>query len=260
METQNQGFAICIVAVAPLRAEGSDRSEMVSQVLFGEHVAVIGQTEKWWLVRNAYDQYEGWIDFRQLAAVSQDTYTELENGSPLVPLQAGLSVSHPQWGRTFLSPGSPLPFYDNGKLEFGGHHFTVDFQPHTPGLSDLVKTARFFQNTPYLWGGRNISGIDCSGFCQAVYRLNGIRLRRDASQQAEHGSLVAFLAEARDGDLAFFDNEQGRITHVGLMMGNDTIIHASGKVRIDRIDDEGIFNAELGKYSHRLRIIKRLVE
>ncbi|PST81850.1 hydrolase [Pedobacter yulinensis] len=260
METPNKGFGICVVAVAPLRAEGSDRAEMVSQVLFGEHVTVIEKTDKWWLIQNAYDGYEGWIDFRQLTAIDQETFVRLEAPGHLVPLQAGLAVHHPEWGRTFLSPASPLPFYDNGTCRLGGHTFTLNFEPYLPGQEDLIGMARFFRNTPYLWGGRNLSGIDCSGFCQTIFRLGGIRLRRDASQQAEQGSLVAFLAEARDGDLAFFDNEQGRITHVGMMIGNDTIIHASGKVRIDRIDDQGIFNAELGRYSHRLRILKRFME
>jgi cell wall-associated NlpC family hydrolase len=160
-----------------------------------------------------------------------------------------------------LSPGSTLPFYQNGFCAIGDEKFEVKFHPmisDRENFSQLVEqTAKFFQNAPYLWGGRTLFGIDCSGFSQIVYQLLGIQLQRDASQQAEQGQLVDFLTSAIAGDLAFFDNEDGKIIHVGIMLNNHQIIHAAGKVRIDPIDDQGIFNPELGKYTHKLRIIKR---
>ena len=141
--------------------------------------------------------------------------------------------------------------------------FEVFFIPFQPGLNPsadaLIVTALFFQNAPYLWGGRTLFGIDCSGFSQIVFKLNGIKLNRDAWQQAEQGAVVDFLPEAKSGDLAFFDNAEGRIIHVGIMLGTNKIIHASGKVRVDTIDNQGIYNAEMGRYTHKLRIIKRFI-
>ena len=124
-------------------------------------------------------------------------------------------------------------------------------------LNNVVENAMFFQHAPYLWGGRTLFGIDCSGFVQIVFKLAGIKLLRDASQQALQGDTVHFLPEVQPGDVAFFDNEEGRIIHVGILLNNKEIIHASGQVRIDLIDDQGIFNVELNRYSHKLRIIKR---
>ena len=121
----------------------------------------------------------------------------------------------------------------------------------------IRQAAMKYLDVPYLWGGKSLCGIDCSGFSQQVYRQFGIKLPRDSYQQAEFGEVVGFLLEAKCGDLAFFDNEEGRITHVGIMLSNDQIIHASGKVRIDKIDNQGIINAETGARTHKLRIIKR---
>jgi gamma-D-glutamyl-L-lysine dipeptidyl-peptidase len=127
-----------------------------------------------------------------------------------------------------------------------------------PFEAALIKqNALGFLDTPYLWGGKTACGIDCSGFSQQVFKQFGIKLPRDSYQQAEAGEVVGFLMEAQCGDLAFFDNEEGRITHVGIMLGNDEIIHSSGKVRIDKIDSQGIINSETGARTHKLRIIKR---
>ena len=143
----------------------------------------------------------------------------------------------------------------------GETRYKLEGQVRHPNInefrSSVTDAAMFFMNAPYLWGGRSVFGIDCSGFTQMVFRQFGIRLKRDAWQQAEQGELLGFIQEARAGDLAFFDNEEGRITHVGIMLNNNRIIHASGKVRIDTIDTQGIFNKDLNKYTHKLRIVKR---
>jgi cell wall-associated NlpC family hydrolase len=117
-----------------------------------------------------------------------------------------------------------------------------------------------FLNSAYLWGGRSIFGVDCSGFCQTVFRFIGIPLLRDAYQQASQGEAIGFLEETKLGDLAFFDNEEGRITHVGMLLDQDTIIHASGRVRMDTIDHLGIVNVDTGLHTHKLRIIKRMLK
>ena len=125
--------------------------------------------------------------------------------------------------------------------------------------SDIVSTAFLYLNAPYLWGGKSPFGIDCSGFTQMVYKLCGYKLLRDAYQQSNQGDALSFIEESEPGDLAFFDNEEGKIIHVGIIMENNYIIHASGKVRIDRLDHLGIYNAEQNKHTHRLRVIKKIV-
>lgn len=255
-------YGICRVAVAPLRAEPSDRAEITSQLLFGDHVQIIEKTENWWKISNAYDGYEGWMDFKQLAGVMPDTWERLNDYSHLAPVSLTNTLTAEDGSTYYLSPGSNLPLYEDGYCCIGNEKFKAGFNPKKVAGStknDLIAEAMFFQNVPYLWGGRNLYGIDCSGFMQIVFKLNGIKLSRDAWQQAEQGSVVDFLQEVRPGDVAFFDNDAGRITHVGMMLNTTDIIHASGKVRIDKMDNQGIYNAELGRYTHKLRIIKRFI-
>lgn len=258
-----QQYGICRVTVSPLRAEPSDKAEISSQLLFGDHVEILEKTEKWWLVCNAYDGYEGWIDFKQLAVLSIDQYVKNHECDHFVPAEVLNIVIDEEGSKYYLSPGSNLPMLDDGFCTLGTEKFMVMFTPRKVSpehiSNEVVSNALFFQNAPYLWGGRSLFGIDCSGFVQIVFKLNGVLLKRDAWQQAEQGEVVDFLPEVQPGDVAFFDNEEGRIIHVGIMLDNQRIIHASGKVRIDPIDDQGIFNAELGRYSHKLRIIKRYI-
>ena len=123
----------------------------------------------------------------------------------------------------------------------------------------MTSTAYLFLNAPYLWGGKTPLGIDCSGFTQLVYKINGVKLKRDASDQALQGQTLSFIEESEPGDLAFFDDSEGNITHVGLLLENHRIIHASGMVRIDKIDQSGIFNIETQSHSHKLRFIKKMI-
>lgn len=251
-------FALCRVAIAPMRAEPTDRAEIVSQLLFGDNVVVLQKSDRWWRVRSLHDQYEGWIDFKQVTLVSEPAEIFY-----LAPPHVHNELTAGDGSKYYLAAGSNLPAYKDGFCQVGEERFKlefdpmyVDFQKPAATVTDL---AHFYTNAPYLWGGRTLFGIDCSGFVQAVFKMAGIHLRRDASQQAEQGSTVDFLPHAVAGDIAFFDNEEGKITHVGILLGNDTIIHSSGKVRVDPIDDQGIFNPELQRYTHKLRIIKRFL-
>lgn len=256
-------YHVCRVAIGPLRKEPSDKSEIVSQLLFGDRAKVLEKTEKWCLVQCLHDGYEGWMDYKQLEKISEQEFNNDEAFKYLSPLQPANVLVAENGTKYYLSPGSRLPFFKDGFCHLGRRKFEVQFEHITANAEqfrqNVESTALFFENTPYLWGGRTLFGIDCSGFVQMVYHLNGLQLRRDASQQAEQGELVDFLASAQLADLAFFDNEEGRITHVGLMLSNNKIIHSAGMVRIDPIDDQGIYNAELGKYTHKLRIIKRFI-
>jgi len=258
-----QEYGICRVAIAPLRTEASDKAEISSQLLFGDHVEILEKKENWWLVYNAYDGYEGWMDFKQLVMISLEQYANNHDCDHIVPAELVGTVVDEEGSKYYLSPGSNLPMLENGFCYLGDQKFKVMFTPlkttafHT--VEELIQHALFFLNAPYLWGGKNLFGIDCSGFVQIVFKMNGLQLKRDAWQQAEQGEVVDFLPAVKPGDVAFFDNADGRIIHVGIMLSADRIIHASGKVRIDSIDDQGIYNAELGRYSHQLRIIKRFI-
>lgn len=256
METE---YGICRIAVAPLRGDATDRAEIVSQLLFGDRIKIIAKQEKWWLIESANDNYQGWADFKQFSIISSTDFFANNASIFLAPCSYDNSLTAEDGTTYHLSAGSSLPFYENGSCRISEAKFTVNFSPFrvSSDANEIEEIAKFFLNTPYLWGGRNVFGIDCSGFVQLVFKFMGIALRRDANQQAEHGEIVSFLSEAKLGDVAFFDNAEQKITHVGLMLNNHTIIHAAGKVRIDAIDDQGIFNAELGKYTHALRIIKR---
>ncbi|WP_256007394.1 C40 family peptidase [Pedobacter deserti] len=259
-----QHFAICRVAVAPLRTEPSDKAEISTQLLFGDHVEILQQTEKWWQVRNAADEYIGWSDFKQFSKITLEQYLANHNSRYLAPASLQNTIQAEDGSLYHLSPGSSLPLYDSGCCYLGDQKFQVMFQPRilqedgTPAkASDIIKDAQFFLNASYLWGGKNLFGIDCSGLVQIAYRLNGIQLKRDAWQQAEQGTAVASLSEAQTSDVAFFTNDEGRVIHVGILLDQDRIIHASGKVRTDQIDQEGIYNQELGRYTHKLSDIKR---
>jgi cell wall-associated NlpC family hydrolase len=257
-----QLFGICRVSVAPMRSEPSDKAENASQLLFGDFVEVVEQQERWWYIRNSFDLYEGWVDFRQLTPISREDYFEGEKARYLAPAQAINVLTDPQENKLYLSAASNLPGFKDGFCFLGSQKYKVLFEPTIPQWTDrnaLISTALFFLNTPYLWGGRSFFGIDCSGFVQNVFKLNGVSLKRDACQQAEGGEIVDFLSEVKAGDVAFFDNTEGKITHVGIMLNATEIIHASAKVKIDPIDSQGIFSVELGKYTHSLRIIKRYI-
>ncbi|UPQ78774.1 C40 family peptidase [Flavobacterium azooxidireducens] len=252
-------YGICNLAIIPLRIEPNDRSEQVSQVLFGEHFEILEQLKQWFKIRLQYDNYEGWIDSKQCQIISESDFIEISNSAlilnhdlveyvttkddSLIPIPIGASVS-------FLN----FEGINKNNFEFEGLKVT-GIKPK----SDLIKTAFMYLNAPYLWGGKTPFGIDCSGFTQMVYKLNGYKLLRDASQQSTQGEALSFIEESEPGDLAFFDNEEGRIIHVGIIMNDNYIIHASGKVRIDRLDHLGIYNAETNRHTHKLRVIKKII-
>jgi hypothetical protein len=194
--------------------------------------------------------------------ISDTAHAGLSNLNAILGLSGIHAVSKTDISEVLrLLAGTIIPQIVDNYFYLGETRYKIEGQVHHPNInefrSSVADAAMFFMNAPYLWGGRSIFGIDCSGFTQMVFRQFGIRIKRDAWQQAEQGELVGFIQEARVGDLAFFDNEEGRITHVGIMLDNNRIIHASGKVRIDAIDPQGIFNKELNKYTHKLRIVKR---
>lgn len=234
---------ICIVTVAPVRAESSDRAEIVTEILFGESADILEVNKNWTRIKMHYDGYEGWMDTKQLKPVTGE---DLARRKVTVVTEDFSSVLMND-GKTLLSMGSEVDF-----------PVVASRRSHDVRES-IALTAKEFLNVPYLWGGKSYFAVDCSGFTQLVYKIHDVRLPRDASQQAGVGESLTFVEESRAGDLAFFENAEGKIVHVGIMLENQRIIHASGKVRIDTLDSTGIFNKELNKHTHKLRVIKNVL-
>ena len=245
-----------------MRAEPSDRSEMVNVVLFGEAFEIVERKPKWIKIRLQHDSYEGWIDHQMCRVISADVYEDLRTAPKYFQGALAGQITD-EFGHSFsLTKGACLPGLQGESLNIGGYNFSFNGLLHESKRSReaLKETALEYLGTPYYWGGRTTFGIDCSGFTQMVYRMNGIFLPRDASQQAKKGTSLSFLEECKPGDLAFFDNSEGNIVHVGIVLEDYKIIHASGRVRIDTLDHSGIYNNELGVHTHKLRVLKSVVD
>jgi len=252
-------FGICNLSIIPLRIEPSDRSEIVSQVLFGEHFEILEQLKQWSKIKLQFDDYEGWVDSKQYQIISKSEFKQLSED--VIVLNADL-LEYITGSNNLLLPiplGSSLSFLNHSDINTSNFNFEGTKISGIKQKNDILNTAFMYLNAPYLWGGKTPFGIDCSGFTQMVYKLNGYKLLRDASQQALQGESLSFIEESEPGDLAFFDNEEGNIIHVGIIMEDNYIIHASGKVRIDRLDHLGIYNSEANRHTHKLRVIKKII-
>ncbi len=259
-------FGISDLSIIPMRSEKSERSEMVSQVLFGELYEVLEVTDKWVYIRLLHDNYEGWIDRKMHLPVSDEYAENYRSEEPVLATEVfNIVVKEGDYGNKLIVSGSVFPFLnaDTRKMLVGEDTYTLISKLKEVGIDSLrdliIGYALMYYNTPYLWGGRTPYGIDCSGLVQMVYRIAGINLPRDASQQVECGQNFSFVEEALPGDLAFFGDDAGAITHVGIIWEQNRIIHASGRVRVDKIDHQGIFNEDLKRYTHNLKVIKRII-
>ena len=248
-------------SILAMRESPNHKSEMINQVLFGEPFEIIDENGDWNKIRLAHDGYIGWVLAQQIQKIESKDYRDLiDTPQHLVSDTLDL-LEHdtPSKTRTVLA-GSQLPFFDKDekKVRVGSEIF--QFMGRTSSRKrtrkELLMNAYLYSNAPYLWGGRSAFGIDCSGLTQMAYLLTGMSLLRDASQQATQGKTIDFIEEAQAGDLLFFDNEDGQITHVGIFIRENRILHASGSVRIDGIDQTGIYNQDLNKHTHKLRLIK----
>ncbi|WP_335964440.1 C40 family peptidase [Galbibacter sp. PAP.153] len=247
-------YGICHLSIVPLRNEPQHIGELSSQVLYGDHFKVLERRKQWSKIRLAFDKYEGWIENTQYQLIDEELYHIVEK-EKLV-----LSADLVEFVYDNQNNLLPIPLGCNVKAT---EHLSGSFDGETKqGVlpkENIIETAYLYLNTPYLWGGKTPFGIDSSGFAQMVYKLNGHKLLRNAAQQASQGEALSFIEESEPGDLAFFDDDEGNIIHVGIIMKDNYIIHAHGKVRIDRIDHTGIFNVDTKTHSHKLRVIKKII-
>ena len=272
---------ISLHSVVPVRAEASEASEQGTQMLFGETCEILKPSEishqpsdKWRYVRLDNDSQEGWVDTKMITPMTEDEYTEYRkayqaSAQVLFPMAYAVSENNNQ--TIPLTAGTRLPNYKEGRFEILGVGFRIDpsmvtEKPLVMNEQNLLQTVRFFLNVPYLWGGKNALGMDCSGFTQIIMSLFGKKLLRNAREQATQGEPVGSLSEAKAGDLVFFDHEDGKISHVGIIIDSERVIHCSGRVKVEKIDAKGIFSAERadkdhpkGQYTHHLVQIRRMV-
>jgi cell wall-associated NlpC family hydrolase len=253
---------ICKITLIPMRKEPSETSEMVSQVLFGETYSILDEVDKWKKIKLDYDGYSGWIDAKQINIIDGPIFFNFNNsGNCVTDKLITTATIKGKTGIYYLLAGSDLCNLIENTFSIGETNYQLTFpiSPLTYSQSEtIVYAALQFINIPYLWGGRSSFGIDCSGLVQTACKIAGIKMPRDASQQALEGKQLIATDELRPADLAFFENEAGKIVHVGIILLPGKIIHSSGHVRIDTIDNDGIFNEDRQEYTHKLKIIKRL--
>ena len=245
-------LGICNISIIPIRKEKSQKSEMTSQLLYGETFEILEFSENWSYIKMNFDNYEGWIKNNQYVKIENEGFNVINE--PRYCLDLVEFVESPNKKLKIIVMGSNVS--NAGILN---DKFDGNFSNNKKKKDEAVKIALSLINTPYLWGGRSPFGIDCSGFSQLAYKMIGVSLPRDAKDQAKIGSTLSFIDESQAGDLAFFHDEEDKIIHVGIILKDNHIIHASGKVRIDRLDQTGIYNNELNTHTHKLRIIKKII-
>ena len=220
----------------------------------------------WTNVKLAYDGYEGWIDTKMITPINARTLNKIEKSPTAVTSDIITIVPVNEEQNLMLAAGSTLPVWRPYLKQFSVIQDTylatgeVIYGNLKNQREIAIQQALKYFNAPYLWGGRTPFGVDCSGFTQIIYKMIGIKLPRDASEQVKIGTAMSFVDEAEPGDLAFFDDEEGNIVHVGIIWKRNKIIHASGKVRIDNVDQFGIFNIDTQRYTHKMRVMKKIIE
>lgn len=257
---------ICLNSIASIREEASHKSQLVTQMLFGDLFEVLEIQDSWLLVKMLYDGYEGWVSENQATLISEADYNEITEKPVIISGDIIQVLTNISTGNSFLvSAGSTMYGVNPEKFSIlkDEYRYNGNLSILDNSASQAVNNAMLFLNSPYLWGGRTSLGVDCSALIQIAFKMCGIKIPRDSYQQVDEGFPIHLINEAQAGDLCFFDDfkddeEENKITHVGMLIDEHHIIHAHGKVRIDLIDHNGIFSKDKNKYTHRLRLIKRV--
>lgn len=255
-------FGICPLGIIPVRSTTSHKAEMLTQLLFGEVVEILEKKgRQWYKVLCPWDNCIGWVSANELQLIKEPLYKRYKEDNTY-----SLEIFQAVMGEKAFIPiplGAKLPIFDGIRLQIGRDNFTFSGQVvfsekiKNPAAF-ILKVARRYLNAPFLWGGRTPLGIDSPGLAQMIYKITGTYLPRFANQQVFCGEDIDFIEQALPGDLAFFENPKGQICHVGIIWENEQILHAFGKVRLDKIDHFGIFNEDIGRYTHTLRVVKRI--
>jgi len=259
--------AIVLHSVVPVRSDASEMAGQETQLLFAQTCSILEQRGNWTRIHNDEDGQEGWVDSKMITRLSEKEQREVSSypKEAMVQLPMAYAVSENNGQTIPLTMGTRLPNYQDGRFEILGVAFRIDASmvadhPLNMDEKTLCQVVRFLLNTPYLWGGKNAMGMDCSGFTQIVHSLFGHRLLRNASEQATGGRTVKSLKSAKAGDLAFFDHQDGKISHVGILLDANRIVHCSGRVKVEKTDDRGIYSMEAdNQYTHHLVVIKRYI-
>jgi len=252
-------YGICSLAAITCKAESNHKSEQINQLVFGEFYTVLEKTADWYKISCAYDGYEGWIHRKHHTPVTEKEFELLSDEKPARALETFGVVTDDSTNFFANIPlGSSLPFFNSGKFKLNEKEFHYNGKISEQQFSNCARYAKMYVNTPYLWGGRTPMGIDCSGFVQMTFKLCGINLKRDSKDQALQGTLISQLSETREGDLVFFGTEE-KVNHVGMLLDSSTVIHASGKVKIEKIDAKGITGNVEKDYTHFLKSIRRII-
>ena len=246
------GLGICNLSIVPVRISDSDKSEMITQLVYGDLFTIVEEKDKWTKIKSEFDNYEGWIDSKQYKRLDESENIIIDN--PTYSCDLVEFIENENKELITISIGSNI-----SNINLLNHKYEGKSISGKQNRDSIVNTALLYLHSPYLWGGKTPFGIDCSGFTQMVYKINGYKILRDAKDQATQGLTLSFIEESEPGDLAFFNNDNDEIIHVGIILKDNHIIHASGKVRIDRLDQSGIYNNEKNKHTHSLRYIKKII-
>jgi len=256
-------YGVSRLALIPVRLGPDDRTEQTTQLLFGDHYEVIGfSNDKAWVnVRIFADGYEGWINRKQHHGITPEYFDQINHANFKITTDLTAGILYKKNPLTILM-GSIVPI-SNSELFKMEEQFAFNGEAKSLGQKrefEFLKTVALkYLHAPYQWGGKSPFGIDCSGFTQMVYKVSGYLIPRDAYQQATGGTEVLGLSNALPGDLAYFSNGKGNISHVGILLEEEKVVHASGRVRIDQLLEEGIVDIETKVITHTLSGIRRFL-
>ncbi|MGB5497525.1 MAG: C40 family peptidase [Maribacter sp.] len=277
--------AIINISVANLRSNPSHSSELATQSTLGTIVKVYKKEDDWYYVQTP-DQYLAWVDAGGIALADEQKAENWNGDEKIIYTQT--------YGHAYLGPDENTSIVSDltaGNLltilKYADNNYIVRFpdgrnayvrkneaEPYDAWLKNLnptnetlVSEGKALMGVPYLWGGTSTKGVDCSGFTKTIYFLNGMVIPRDASQQVHTGKFIDSTKSFQnlvEGDLLFFgrkatDTTAEKVVHVGMWIGDNEFIHASGRVKISSVEktSKNYDEYNLNRYLRTKRIFKQ---